>query len=61
MRKAGKIGLVHNEDDIILAPGQIDFFKSTFGARAKIYPMGGHCGNMKHHQVVEHIVGFFGN
>jgi hypothetical protein len=59
LRGADKIGLMHNEDDVILAPGDIDFFRAVFGERAKIYPIGGHCGNMAYRDNVAHMVGFF--
>jgi hypothetical protein len=42
-----KIGLVTNSDDIILAPGDIDFLRRVFVTRAAIFPNGGHCGNMQ--------------
>jgi hypothetical protein len=50
---------MHNEDDIILAPGEIDFFKEVFGTRAKIYPTGGHCGNMQYKLWVQDMLDFF--
>jgi len=56
---AQKIGLVTNEDDIILAPGEIDYLKGVFGARAQIFPTGGHLGNMKTPQFVAHMIEFF--
>jgi len=59
LRKAGKIGLLHNEDDIILQQGEIVYLEEVFGARAKIFPTGGHCGNMNHQDVVDFIVSFF--
>jgi len=59
LKNTKKIGLVHNEDDIILAPGEIDFFRQVFGSRAKIYPNGGHCGNMIHIENVDYMINFF--
>lgn len=56
-----KITVVHNEDDIILAPGEIDFFRETFQSRAHIYPVGGHCGNMSYKDNVDYMVNFFKN
>jgi pimeloyl-ACP methyl ester carboxylesterase len=47
LRRADKISLVTNADDIILAPGDIQFLERTFGDRAHIFPTGGHCGNMQ--------------
>ena len=51
--------MIHNQDDLILEPGEIDFFPRVFGDRAKIYPKGGHCGNMDHRDNVAHMVNVF--
>jgi pimeloyl-ACP methyl ester carboxylesterase len=59
LRSARKIGLLHNEDDIIMLPGEVDYLHRVFGDRAQIYPTGGHCGNMDHPDVVRFIVNFF--
>lgn len=56
-----KIGLITNDDDIILEPGAIAFFSRVFQERAIIYPNGGHCGNMEHAQNVATMVDFFKN
>lgn len=61
LKNTRKIGVVHNEDDIILAPGEIDFFRQVFGSRAKIYPNGGHCGNMIYTENVDYMIEFFKN
>jgi hypothetical protein len=57
--KSPQIGLIHNEDDIILKDGEIEFLRKLFGDRAKIYLTGGHCGNMSHADNVAHMVQFF--
>ena len=59
LRSAEKIEVMHNLDDIILAPGEIDYFSKVFGQRAKIYPRGGHCGNMDFRDNVTHMVNVF--
>lgn len=61
LRKSKKIGLVTNEDDLILAPGEVDYFRQVFGDRAKIYPTGGHCGNIDYKENVDYMIGFFSN
>ena len=58
---ADKISVVHNEDDIILQPGEIDFFRTTFQSRAHIYPHGGHCGNMSYKDNVSYMINYFAN
>jgi hypothetical protein len=57
--EADYIGVVHNRDDIILAPGEIDFFEATFEDRAIIYPYGGHMGNFSHYENIGNVLAFF--
>jgi len=59
LRGSEKIGLMTNEDDIILAPGELDFLRSVFGGRARIYVTGGHLGNLAHKDNVADIIAFF--
>ena len=56
-----KIGLMTNQDDFILAPGEIDYLKRVFKSRAKIYPTGGHLGNIDYKDNVEYMINFFKN
>ena len=51
LRSAEKVRLLTNADDIILAPGDIEFFERTFSGRSRIFPTGGHCGNMRYRYV----------
>jgi len=59
LAKADHIGLMTNADEIILAPGELDYLRALFGARARIYPRGGHCGNLAHRANVADMVSFF--
>lgn len=59
LKNTKKITMMGNVDDVILQPGEIDFFPSVFGDRATIYPRGGHCGNMDYRDNVVHMVGTF--
>ena len=59
LRNSPKLGLIHNEDDIILLPGEIDYLRSVFGSRAQIFPRGGHCGNMSYPDNVTAMLDFF--
>ncbi|HEY6130720.1 MAG TPA: hypothetical protein VIV27_01815 [Halioglobus sp.] len=59
LRNSQKITVMHNADDVILEPGEIDFFRDVFGDRAMIYPHGGHCGNMNYRDNVAHMVAAF--
>jgi hypothetical protein len=59
LKDSPKFGLIHNEDDIILLPGEIDYLRNVFGSRATIYPRGGHCGNMGYPENVTAMLDFF--
>lgn len=59
LRTSTKITVMHNQDDIILEPGEIEFFNEVFGDRATIYPSGGHCGNMNYRDNVALMVATF--
>ncbi|NRP95303.1 Alpha/beta hydrolase family protein [Marinobacterium sp. xm-g-59] len=54
-----KIAVVTNSDDIILTSPDLAFLTKTFGDRAKIFPYGGHCGNMDEKVWVDHMLAFF--
>ena len=61
LRNSSKFGLIHNEDDIIMLPGEVDYLRGVFGSRAQIFPHGGHCGNMGYPDNIAAMVGFFTN
>jgi hypothetical protein len=55
LRHSDKISLVTNADDIILAEGEVEYLQDVFGLRAKIFPRGGHCGNIDRVSFVEYL------
>ena len=55
LRQAEKIHMVTNADDIILIAGEVEYLEDVFGQRAKIFPRGGHCGNMDRKSFVEYL------
>jgi hypothetical protein len=59
LRNSPKIALMGNADDLILTPQDLAFLKDVFGTRAKIYPYGGHCGNMSYTENVADMLNFF--
>jgi pimeloyl-ACP methyl ester carboxylesterase len=59
LANAGNVGLMSNEDDIILAPGQIDYLRELFGDRAQIWPTGGHMGNLGTRAVTAYVTDYF--
>ncbi len=56
LKTADHVFVHHNANDLILVPGEIDFFPRVFGERATIYPYGGHLGNMDYRENVEHML-----
>jgi pimeloyl-ACP methyl ester carboxylesterase len=56
---ADNVGLMTNEDDIILAPGQVEYLQELFGPRAQIWPTGGHMGNLGTRAVTAYVVNYF--
>jgi len=61
LRNTAKIFLMDNEDDLILTPEDLAFLKNVFGPRAKIYPCGGHLGNMTYKDNVTDMINVFKN
>lgn len=59
LRNTKKITVMHNFDDVILEPGEINFFSEVFGDRATIYPYGGHIGNINYIDNVAHMIATF--
>lgn len=61
LRNDPSIAVMTNQDDIILGPGDIEYLQDVMGDRAKIFPYGGHCGNMEYTDNVAHMLNFFNN
>ena len=59
LRSADNIAVVHNVDDFIMAEGELDYLRQVFGSRAKIYPSGGHLGNLAYRDNVAFMVDYF--
>jgi hypothetical protein len=59
LRDTPKIGLMHNSDDILLSEGDLEYLESVFGERARIYPKGGHCGNLAYKDNIAYLIDFF--
>jgi len=46
LKSAKNIAVITNEDELILTPDNLEYLKKTMAGKIKIYPYGGHCGNM---------------
>lgn len=56
LKKSNKIFLIANADDPILAPGELKYLRRVFQSRAKIYPRGGHLGNIEYQENIAYMV-----
>lgn len=59
LRRAGNVAVMTNADDPILTPDNLDFLSSTFGSRLNLYPVGGHCGNLRYRDNVAAMLDYF--
>lgn len=59
LKSSTKFGVMTNENDFILAKGELDYLRQLFGERAKIYPRGGHLGNLEYKENLAYMVDFF--
>ncbi|HBO84688.1 MAG TPA: hypothetical protein DD641_06900 [Deltaproteobacteria bacterium] len=59
LRSSDKFGVMTNENDYILTSEELDYLKGLFGKRAKIYPRGGHLGNLEYKDNLAYMVDFF--
>ncbi len=55
-----KFGVMTNENDFILSASDRDYLRQLFGKQTKIYPRGGHLGNLEYPDNMDHLVEFFG-
>jgi hypothetical protein len=59
LRTTSKIGWMHNADDFLVSRDDLEFLQSVFGSRARIFPTGGHCGNLAYRDNVAYLIDFF--
>lgn len=50
MKKNPKFFVFENADDLIIRPSDLEFLRATLGPRLKLYPHGGHLGNLWYEQ-----------
>ncbi|HLF98321.1 MAG TPA: alpha/beta hydrolase [Methylococcaceae bacterium] len=54
-----KVFLMHNRDDFLVSAEDLEYLEGIFRERAKIYPRGGHLGNLWYSVNRQDIVGVF--
>jgi hypothetical protein len=59
LKSSPKFGVMANENDFIMGPGDLDYLRTLFGERTKVYPRGGHLGNLEYRDNMAHMIGFF--
>jgi hypothetical protein len=59
LKSSPKFGVITNDDDFILSPGELDYLRWLFGKRSKVYPRGGHLGNLEYRDNMADFIGFF--
>jgi hypothetical protein len=55
-----KFSAMTNENDFILSDADREYLRQLFGERTKIYPRGGHLGNLEYVENMAYMDGFFG-
>ena len=60
LKASDKFGVITNDNDFILAPGELDYLRTLFGERTKVYPRGGHLGNLEYRDNMAYMVDFVG-
>ncbi|MGZ8218790.1 alpha/beta hydrolase family protein, partial [Methylomagnum sp.] len=59
LRSNPRVHLMHNADDFLISAEDLRFAEDVFGARARIYPHGGHLGNLWFPQNRRDLLGLF--
>ena len=54
-----KFGVMANENDFILTKAELGYLKELFGEKTKVYPRGGHLGNLEYKENLAYMVAFF--
>ncbi len=59
LKSSTKFGVMTNENDFILTKAELEYLQQLFGERVKIYPRGGHLGNLEYKENLAYMVDFF--
>jgi hypothetical protein len=59
LKSTDKFGVITNENDFILTRAELDYLRKLFGERARIYPRGGHLGNLEYRENLAYMIAFF--
>jgi hypothetical protein len=53
-----KFSVISNENDFILSSADREYLRQLFGKQAKIYPRGGHLGNLEYRENIAYLTDF---
>jgi len=62
LKSTSKFSVITNENDFILSSADRDYLRQLFGERTKIYPRGGHLGNLEYIEnmtYMDDVIGVF--
>jgi pimeloyl-ACP methyl ester carboxylesterase len=59
LKSSDKFGVMVNENDFILTGEERTYLQQLFGEHAKVYPRGGHLGNLEYKENLAYMVAFF--
>jgi hypothetical protein len=59
LKTSPKFGVMANENDFILTKPELEYLRQVFGERIKVYPRGGHLGNLEYKDNMAYMVNFF--
>jgi len=54
-----KFNVMTNENDFILSAADRDYLRQLFGTRTKVYPIGGHLGNLEYVENMQYMTDIF--
>lgn len=59
LKSSDKFGVMANENDFILTGEDLNYLRQLFGEHTKIYPRGGHLGNLEYKDNLASMISFF--
>jgi len=59
LKSSNKFGVMANQNDFIVTKDELGYLSELFGERTKIYPRGGHLGNLEYKDNLDYMVKFF--
>lgn len=59
LKSSDKFGVMANKNDFILTGEDLKYLQQLFGKRTKIYPRGGHLGNLEYKDNLAYMIAFF--